>query len=78
MLNEFTLIEPNPTVRFRQFGTGSFDVLVVFYAMTPNMDDFLVLQEEVNYSILKILKTNEVHFSSPSTTLVMKQEKDQL
>ena len=74
MLNEMSLIEPNPTVRFKQFGTSSFDIMIVFYAMTPNMDDFLLLQEEVNFSILNILKSVEVNLATPTSTVYYKSE----
>lgn len=63
MLKQVNLIEANPTVRFRQFGQNSIDVLIVFYALTPKLDDFLILQEEVNFAILKILNDHQVGFA---------------
>ena len=55
-LTKITLVEPNPTVRFKQVGTSSFDIMVAFFVLSPDMDEYLALMEEVNFEILKILK----------------------
>lgn len=69
LLADQSLIEPSATVRFRNFGATAIEVLVVFYVMTPVMEDFLKLQEEINFSILNIIKSNGVDFATPSTTI---------
>ncbi|MBK8363074.1 MAG: mechanosensitive ion channel family protein [Bacteroidetes bacterium] len=69
MLTNFTLIEPNPTVRFKQVNTSSLDITVAFFVLTPDMDEYLALQEEVNFEILKIMKANNASFATPTSTV---------
>ena len=33
-LTNITLVEPNPTVRFKQVGTSSFDIMVAFFVLS--------------------------------------------
>ena len=40
--------------------------------MLPLMEDFLSLQEEVNFAILKILKDNNASFAMPTSTVYTK------
>lgn len=72
MLSGFDQIEANPTVRFKEFDSNSFDILVIYFAMLPLMEDFLSLQEEVNFAILKILKDNNASFAMPTSTVYTK------
>lgn len=74
MLTGFQQIEPNPTVRFKTFDENSFDILVVYFATLPLLDEFLALQEEVNFAILKILKENSATFAMPTSTVYTKSE----
>ena len=73
-LTKITLVEPNPTVRFKQVGTSSFDIMVAFFVLSPDMDEYLALMEEVNFEILKILKVNDVTFATPTSTVYYKGE----
>ncbi len=73
-LNNFTLVEPNPTVRFKQVGTSSFDIMVAFFVLSPDMDEYLELMEEVNFEVLKIIKANDVAFATPTSTVYYKGE----
>jgi MscS family membrane protein len=72
MLTNFTLIEPNPTVRFKQVNTSSFDITVAFFVLSPDMDEYLAIQEEVNFEILKIMKANNATFATPTSTVYYK------
>ena len=75
MLGGFDQIEAFPTVRFKkEFDSNSFDILIIYFAMLPLLEDFLALQEEVNFAILKILKDNNASFAMPSTTVYTKTE----
>lgn len=74
MLSGITLIEPNPTVRFKQVGISSFDIAVTFFVLTADMDEYLALMEEVNFEILKIMKANEASFATPTSTVYYKNE----
>ena len=74
MLFFFDHIEAFPTVLFQEFDINSFDILIIYFAMLPLLEDFLALQEEVNFAILKILKDNNASFAMPSTTVYTKTE----
>lgn len=72
MLTGLDQIEANPTVRFKEFDSNSFDILIIYFAMLPLQEDFFALQEEVNFAILKILKDNNASFAMPSSTVYTK------
>ncbi len=72
MLGGFDQIEAFPTVRFKEFDSNSFDILIIYFAMLPLLEDFMALQEEVNFAILKILKDNNASFAMPSSTVYTK------
>ena len=73
LLHEHSMIEPDPTVRFRQFSPSSLDISIIFFVLTPQMDEFLKVQEEINFKILSIVTARGAEFAYPSTTVYLKQ-----
>jgi len=66
LLNEHLLIEKDTSiVRFRSFSAVGLEILVNFIVLSPEMDDFLQAQEEVNLQIMNIVKTNNSTFAYP-------------
>lgn len=74
VLREQELIEPEPIVRFKTFGPSSIEIVIIFHALTPAMADFLKLQEEINFSIMNIVKRNGSDFSYPTSVFYLKKE----
>ena len=74
LLSENLMLEENPTVRFRQFGPSSMDIAVIFFVKTSEMDEFLKIQEQINFSILEIIRKHGAEFAFPSTTVYLKKD----
>lgn len=74
MLISEELIEPDSIVRLKAFGPTSIDIIVNFHARTPDMSDFLKLQEEINFSIMNIVKRNGSDFAYPTSVFYVKKE----
>ena len=58
-----TIITDNPmiehgsgNVRFRSFNQVGFEVFVVYLVLTPDMQAFLAVQEEINFKIMHLIK----------------------
>jgi len=69
------MIESNLQVRFFQFGPSSLDILIVYFVRTPEYDEYLKIQEEINFRIMEIVSRNGCEFAFPSTTVYLQNEK---
>jgi MscS family membrane protein len=56
-------------VKFDTIGDYSINLLVVFFAATPDYWESKDIREEVNYSLNKVLEKNNVELATPTTTL---------
>jgi MscS family membrane protein len=66
-LTGFPLIEKESvTVRFRNFSSSGLEVILIFVVLSPEMNDFLRVQEEVNYKIMSVVKKYNSAFAIPS------------
>jgi MscS family membrane protein len=73
-INAHPLTEPDPVVRFVEFGSSSLDILVLYLARTPDIGDFTKVKEEINFQIMEIVLNNGCDFAYPSRTIYMKNE----
>lgn len=73
-LNAHPLIEPDPLVRFHEFGESSLNILVIYISRTPEPKDFLKVREEVNFSIMEIVRLNNSDFAFPTRTVMLEKE----
>ena len=71
-----TLIEQHPQTseheghaKFDAIGEYSVNILVVFFAATPDYWASKTIREELNYEIAKILANHQAELAQPSTTL---------
>lgn len=63
-------------VRFQEFGESSLNVLIMFYVDSPSWEDLIDVKQEINFSIIEIVKKHKSDFAFPSTSLyVEKNEK---
>jgi MscS family membrane protein len=56
-------------VKFDEIGDYSINLIVVFFAATPDYWESKSIREEMNYLIGNILKENSVELATPTTTL---------
>jgi len=56
-------------VKFDTIGDYSINLLVVFFAATPDYWESKDIREEVNYALNKVLEKNNVELATPTTTL---------
>lgn len=73
-INQHPLTEPEPLVRFKEFGSSSLDILVIYLARTPDIGDFLKVQEEINFQIMDVVQRNGCDFAFPSTSVYLQKE----
>lgn len=65
-------IEPGSvTVRLTGFSQSSIDILVSAYVRTADLSFFLEVQNELNLTLLDIMRRNGVQFAFPSTSVYM-------
>lgn len=74
ILADHSLIENgSETVRFRNIGNNGLEIQIVFVVLSPEMSEFLIVQEEINFQILRIVKMHDSSLSIPS---FLKEETD--
>ncbi|REJ80028.1 MAG: mechanosensitive ion channel family protein [Bacteroidetes bacterium] len=74
LLDTHPLLEPKRVVRFNQFGQSSLDILIIYLARTPELEDFLRVQEEINFKIMEIVRKNGSDFAYPTSTVFLRKE----
>jgi MscS family membrane protein len=66
LLSNHSLIEKETiVVRFKSFSTIGLEIMVVYIVLSPEMNIFLEIQEELNFSIMNIIKKNNSSFAIP-------------
>ena len=58
-------------VKLTGFGDSSINLLVSAYVRTNSYDTFLQMQNDLNLSIMDIMKADGVEFAFPSTTVYL-------
>jgi MscS family membrane protein len=66
--NELTS-EHESHVKFDSIGEYSVNILIVFFAATPDYWESKTIREEMNYEVSEILEKHQVEFAQPTTTL---------
>lgn len=65
-------------VTFDKFNDSSLDIFLYFFADTTNWEKYLLIKEDINYRIMKILEDEGVSVAFPSTTVYLEQETEQV
>ncbi len=60
-------------VRFKEFGSSSLNIMVMYFVDTMDWTTYLDVKEEINYRIMEIVKTHEASFAFPSTSLYIEK-----
>ncbi|MBU3114282.1 mechanosensitive ion channel family protein [Clostridium lacusfryxellense] len=65
-------------VRFDKFNATSLDILVCFFADTPDYDDYFKVKEDVNFKIIDILQQGGVAMAYETTSVYMEKSLDKI
>ena len=61
-------------VRLTDFGDSSINLMVSAYLRTPDLGTFLRMQNDLNLSLMDVMKADGVDFAFPSTTVYLAKE----
>lgn len=66
-------IRENPIVKFAEFNSSSLDILVVYFVLTNEIEDYISVKEEVNFKIMEIVQKHGSSFAFPSTSVYIEK-----
>ena len=64
-------IASDPLVRFDHFAASSLDIRVTYQVITNDFGIMMKVKEEINFMIIKIVKSNNTGFAYPSMSVYM-------
>ena len=74
LLMDHPKIERTPRVRFLAIGPQSLDVEIFSYVLTPNYDEFLVVQEELLIRLLDLIAQEGTGLAVPTQLTVLSRD----
>ena len=74
LLDDHPKTNQDGLVSFEEFGDSSLNVMVMMYVDTTDYNEFMSVRQEVNFSIMEIVKKHGSDFAFPSTTVYMQKE----
>lgn len=66
------ILKEDMQVRFFELGTSSCNILVLYFLNTNEWESHVAVLEEVNFSIMTIVRKNGTDFASPAPTIILK------
>ncbi len=63
-------------VRFAEFGESSLNIMILYYALTPEWEEFIQVKEAINYHIMKVVEKHGISFAYPTRTIRIENEAD--
>jgi small-conductance mechanosensitive channel len=63
---------------FSSFGASSLDYEIVYYVTTPEYNDYMDTQQEINLSIVRAFEQEGISMAFPSRTLYVRKEEEPL
>ncbi|HNR18705.1 MAG TPA: mechanosensitive ion channel [Bacteroidia bacterium] len=73
-LSNHKQVEKDFTVHFINFGASSLDVEIVFFANTSSVGDNAIIRDEVNFSIMDLMRKNNCSFAYPTQTVYLESD----
>lgn len=61
-------------VRFSGFNDSSLDIRIIYFTVTTDYDQYLAVNEEINFKIRDIVEKNSASFAYPMTRLYMEDD----
>ena len=74
LLQGHPLVGEKITVRFRDFGASSLDILINYFITNPEYDKYLEVNEGINLEIMHIIEKNGCAFAFPSTSVYLEKK----
>jgi MscS family membrane protein len=74
LLMDHPKIERTPRVRFLAIGPQSLDVEIFSYVLTPDYDEFLVVQEELLVRLLQLIAQEGTGLAVPTQLTVLSRD----
>jgi MscS family membrane protein len=72
-IDEHTKIDKKESrVRFYELGTGSLNLMVLYFINTADYDTYLNVREEINFKIMETIKKHGSDFASASSIIIQK------
>lgn len=71
--NDSSVSKDGILVRFDKFNATSLDILICFFADTPDYDDYFKVKEDVNFKIIDILQQGGVSMAYESTSVYVEK-----
>ena len=73
------IIEANKDTRFdrahfKEFGDSALIFEVVYYVITPDYNEYMDIQQEINLALVKHFEQEKIEFAYPTQTLFLRQE----
>lgn len=70
------IVESIPLTRFdrahfKSFGNSSLDFEVVYYILSPDYNEFMNIQQQINLLLVEIFEKEEVEFAFPTQTVLL-------
>jgi MscS family membrane protein len=56
-------------IHFMDFSSSSLDIMVLYFIDTMDYRQYLIIKEEINYEIMRIVKANNASFAFPTQTI---------
>ncbi len=75
VLENNKLTTNDPIVRFTEFGDSSLNILVQYLAYTKGYQEFLELNENINFQIMEIVQRHKAEFAFPSQSIYIENQK---
>lgn len=73
-LNDHQRTKDEPTVKFTDFNNSSLDILVVYFVLTSDADQYIAVKEEINFKIMEIVKKHNAKFAFPATSVYIENK----
>lgn len=70
-----TFIDQHPNtnqegeIHFMDFSSSSLDIMVLYFIDTMDYRQYLIIKEQINYEIMRIVKANNASFAFPTQTI---------
>lgn len=72
VLEQHPSVDPEFVVRFTEFGESGFHIRILYFAATPEFEDFQEVKEAINLAILHLAHRLGIAFAYPSRTLFLR------
>ncbi|MCH8331098.1 MAG: mechanosensitive ion channel [Bacteroidetes bacterium] len=73
-IDDHKITNEDGLVRFEEFADSSLNIMVLYYVRTQDWNEYMLVREEVNYEIMRIVKKHGSDFAFPTQTIHLEKE----